>query len=179
MTDQTQSRLGVVAAALLASILLSFMAHAENAVPVEPVAAESPAQTTAAAEARHLAIFHLPEVDLSGPELIPSRPAGTYIGEFQCAANCCEHYRHICGDGLGITASGAPQEAGVTAGANFDVLPAGTWIYIEDVGIRQVQDTEPDCPEYHIDVAVQTHAEALSWPGYGKHRVYILQGAKS
>ena len=83
----------------------------------------------------------------------------------------------MCG-GTGITASGAPQVAGVTAGANFDTLPAGTWIYIEDVGIRVVQDTGPDCPEYHIDVAVSTHSEALSWQGYGTHKVWILEEAE-
>ena len=30
----------------------------------------------------------------------------------------------------------------------------------------------------NLDVAVDTHAEALAWDGYGKHRVYILQEAK-
>lgn len=98
-----------------------------------------------------------------------------YVGEFDCAANCCEEYNHICG-GTGVTASGMPQTAGITAGANFDKLPVGTWIYIADVGIRQVQDTGPDCPENHIDVAVETHKEALAWEGYGVHRVWIIGG---
>ena len=110
-------------------------------------------------------------------EIDGNAPAWEYAGEFYVTANCCESGCAMCG-GTGITASGAPQVAGVTAGANFDVLPAGTVIYIEDVGIRVVQDTGPDCPADHIDVAVETHAEALSWPGYGKHRVYILQEAK-
>ena len=44
MTDQTQSRLGVVAAALLASILLSFMAHADHV----DVAVETHAEAEAA-----------------------------------------------------------------------------------------------------------------------------------
>ena len=99
-----------------------------------------------------------------------------YAGEFEVTANCCEAGCAMCG-GTGITASGAPQVAGVTAGANFDTLPAGTWIYIEGVGIRQVQDTGAGCPADHIDVAVETHAEALRWAGYGTHKVWILQEA--
>ncbi len=110
-------------------------------------------------------------------EIDGNAPAWEYAGEFDVTANCCESGCAMCG-GTGITASGAPQEPGVTAGANFDVLPAGTVIYIEDVGIRVVQDTGPNCPADHIDVAVDTHAEALAWAGYGKHRVYILQEAE-
>lgn len=117
----------------------------------------------------------LPQVET--PEIDPNAPAWEYAGEFYVTANCCESGCAMCG-GTGITASGAPQVAGVTAGANFDTLPAGTVIYIDGVGIRVVQDTGPDCPEDHIDVAVDTHAEALAWPGYGKHRVYILQEAE-
>lgn len=98
----------------------------------------------------------------------------SYAGEFEVDANCCELYNHICG-GTGVTASGMPQVAGITAGANFEALPVGTWIYIDGVGIRQVQDTGPDCPMNHIDVAVETHEEALAWELQGIHRVWILE----
>ena len=111
------------------------------------------------------------------PEIQPDALPMEYVGEFDVTANCCESGCAMCG-GTGITASGAPQVAGVTAGANFDTLPAGTVIYIEGVGIRIVQDTGPNCPEDHIDVAVETHAEALAWAGYGRHKVYILQEAE-
>lgn len=111
------------------------------------------------------------------PDLQPDAMPMEYVGTFEVAANCCEESCDMCG-GTGITASGAPQVAGVTAGANFDALPAGTWIYIEGVGIRVVQDTGPDCPADHIDVAVDTHEEALSWAGYGKHKVWVLQEAQ-
>ena len=59
-----------------------------------------------------------------------------------------------------------------------NVLPAGTVFYIEDVGIRVVQDTGAGCPENHIDVAVSAHSEALSWQGYGTHNVWILEEAE-
>ena len=132
------------------------------------------------AEAAETALSKKREITLPSTETCEidgNAPAWEYAGEFDVTANCCESGCAMCG-GTGITASGAPQVAGVTAGANFDVLPAGTVIYIEDVGIRVVQDTGTDCPTDHIDVAVDTHAEALAWDGYGKHRVYILQEAE-
>lgn len=132
------------------------------------------------AEAAEAALAAEREVTLpewQAPEILPDALPMGYVGEFDVTANCCESGCAMCG-GTGITASGAPQVAGVTAGANFEVLPAGTVIYIEDVGVRVVQDTGPDCPADHIDIAVDTHAEALSWPGYGKHSVYVLQEAK-
>ena len=38
--------------------------------------------------------------------------------------------------------------------------------------------TELETERDIIDVAVDTHKEALAWPKVGKHRVYILQEAK-
>lgn len=132
------------------------------------------------AEAAETALSKKREITLPSTETCEingNAPAWEYAGEFDVTANCCESGCAMCG-GTGVTASGAPQVAGVTAGANFDTLPAGTWIYIDGVGIRVVQDTGPDCPADHIDVAVDTHKEALAWPGYGKHNVWILQGDK-
>lgn len=97
-----------------------------------------------------------------------------YAGTFELTANCCEAGCAMCG-GTGVTASGAPQTPGVTAGASFATFPAGTWIYVEGIGIRQVQDTGPGCPANHIDIAVDTHAEALAWPYQGEHRVWIIK----
>ena len=97
-----------------------------------------------------------------------------YIGEYKCTAYCCEKYPHICG-GSGKTASGQPIQANVSvAVTDLKKLPYGTVIYIEDVGIRIVQDTG-NFPKTQIDVAVATHTEALNWAGQGKHRVYILE----
>lgn len=41
----------------------------------------------------------------------------------------------------GITASGKRATEGVTVAADWSVLPKGTKIYIEGIGIREVQDT--------------------------------------
>ena len=97
-----------------------------------------------------------------------------YIGEYKCTAYCCEKYPHICG-GSGKTASGQPIQANVSvAVTDFKTMPYGTVIYIEDVGIRIVQDTG-GFPKNQIDVAVATHTEALNWEGQGSHRVYIIK----
>ena len=96
-----------------------------------------------------------------------------YIGEYKCTAYCCEKYPHICG-GSGKTASGQPIQANVSvAVTDLNKMPYGTVIYIEDVGIRIVQDTG-GFPKNQIDVAVATHTEAVNWAGQGKHRVYIM-----
>ena len=84
-------------------------------------------------------------------------------GVFFCTAYCTEQYPHICGEGHGITASGQPIQAGVTVAADQTIFPYGT-----DKGAG-VQGT-------HIDVAVDTHENALAWSGYGEHQVWILKG---
>ena len=80
--------------------------------------------------------------------------------------------------GTGITASGAPVEADVTVAADPDVFPFGTVLYIEDVGVRIVQDKGAGIQGKHLDIAVSgSHEDALSWQGYGTHRVWIIQEA--
>ena len=101
-----------------------------------------------------------------------------YAGEFQCTAYCTEKYRHICGEGHGITASGQPIQADVTVAADQALLPYGTVLYIEDVGIRVVQDKGAGVQGYHLDVAVDTHENALTWSGCGEHRVWVIREVK-
>lgn len=97
-----------------------------------------------------------------------------YVGTFNCTAYCCEKYPHICGTGSGKTASGAPVTADVSvAVGDLEMFPYGTIIYIEDVGIRIVQDTGSFNPS-KIDVAVDTHKHASNWEGQGRHKVYII-----
>ena len=97
-------------------------------------------------------------------------------GTFVCTAYCTEKYEHICGTGTGITASGAPVEAGITVAADQSIFPYGTVLYIEDVGIRIVQDKGTSVQGNHLDVAVSgSHEDALKWTGYGEHRVWVLK----
>ena len=98
-----------------------------------------------------------------------------YVGEYKCTAYCCEKYPHICGTGSGKTASGVPITQDVTVAVNDTTqFPFGTILYIEDVGIRIVQDTGPFSGK-QIDCAVDTHEHALHWEGSGKHKVWIVE----
>ena len=54
----------------------------------------------------------------------------TYAGSFSCTAYCAEEYAHICGEGHGITSSGAKVQPGVTVAADTSILPYGTVVYM-------------------------------------------------
>lgn len=99
-------------------------------------------------------------------------------GTFMCTAYCTEQRQHICGEGHGITASGQPIQADVTVAADQSIFPYGTVLYIEGIGIRIVQDKGAGVQGYHLDVAVDTHENALAWSGYGEHRVWIIREAE-
>lgn len=78
---------------------------------------------------------------------------------------CCELYPHICGTGTGYTASGAPVQAGVSVAVDPKVIPLGSTVYV-DYGDGVIHtyiahDTGGAVKGNHIDVAVETHDEAL------------------
>lgn len=84
-----------------------------------------------------------------------------YQGKFTVTYYCGEDYPHICGTGNGVTSSGAKAFAGVTVAADPNVFPTGSYIYIEGVGMRVVQDTGGGIKGNKLDVYVDTHNEAL------------------
>ena len=57
------------------------------------------------------------------------------------------------------------------------MLPMGTRVYIEGIGERVVQDTGGDIKGGKIDIAVESHAEAVEF-GRRTAEVYILEGQK-
>ena len=115
--------------------------------------------------------------DVMQRDLLPTGMQAEHIGEFHCTAYCVEEYPHICG-GNGITASGAPVTSGLTVAVDPEVIPLGTVLYIEGVGVRVAQDTGSAIKGQKIDVAVETHTEAESWAGWGTHNVWILEEVK-
>ena len=77
---------------------------------------------------------------------------------------CCEKRPHICGTGNGITASNVPVQAGVSVAVDPEVIPLGSTVYV-DYGDGVIHtyiahDTGGAVKGNHIDVAVETHAEA-------------------
>ena len=98
----------------------------------------------------------------------------TYAGEYTIVAYCAEQYPHICG-GNPTTASGEPVTPGVTVAADPDVMPLGTRIYIDGIGERVVQDTGGAIRGRKIDLAVESHQEAVEF-GCKTAKIYILEG---
>lgn len=94
------------------------------------------------------------------------------LGEFKITYYCDQRYDHICG-GNGITKSGKPTEVGVTAAADWSVLPKGSIVYIEGIGFREIQDVGGSVKSNHIDVLVRDHSEALNL-GVDTENVWIL-----
>ena len=85
-----------------------------------------------------------------------------YLGNFKYTYYCNEPRKHICGMGLGLTASGVPTEVGKTIAVDPTVIPLGTTVYIEGIGFRVAQDTGSGVKGNHIDILVNGHNEALS-----------------
>lgn len=96
-----------------------------------------------------------------------------YAGTYYATAYCAEEYPHICG-GNGITASGTKPTPGITCAADWNVFPPGTWLYIDGVGIRRVEDSGSAIKGKRLDIIVDTHDNALRWAGLGNHEVWVL-----
>ena len=97
-----------------------------------------------------------------------------YLGEYTIVAYCAEQYPHICG-GNPATASGEPVTPGVTVAADPAVLPLGTRVYIDGIGERVVQDTGGAIQGRKIDLAVESHQEAVEF-SRKTAKIYILEG---
>lgn len=117
-------------------------------------------------------ITELEEANKTIQELKSDEYELVYVGDFKITYYCDGRYPHICG-GNGVTASGKPTEVGVTAAADWSMLPNGSIIYIEGVGFREVQDVGGGVNGKHIDVLVQKHQEALDL-GINYEGVWLL-----
>lgn len=89
------------------------------------------------------------------PELVS---IGTFTAYAYCPCETC------CGQWSGgPTASGVLPAEGRTVAADWDVLPAGTEIYIDGVGWRTVEDTGGSISGNVLDLYVEDHQAALEW----------------
>ena len=82
-----------------------------------------------------------------------------YIGQFKISHYCCEPYKHICGDGKGLTRTGIPVHPGLIS-VDPNVIPLGSTVVI-DGAEYQAEDTGGMIKGHKIDMAVETHQEAL------------------
>ena len=74
----------------------------------------------------------------------------------------------------GITASGEMVVEHLTIAADWDVIPYGTWVYIEDVGYRLVQDKGGAIKDNCIDLYIPDLGQAQEW-GVQYKRVWLVK----
>ena len=96
-----------------------------------------------------------------------------YMGEFKLTHYCTMKYEHICGTGDGITATGTQVIAGRTIAVDPKVIPYGTKVYIPGYGWRVAEDCGGAIKNKHIDIAIETHEEAMA-KGVKSGDVWIL-----
>lgn len=79
---------------------------------------------------------------------------------------CCERYEHICGGGDGLTASGNVVVANYTCAVDPAVIPMGSrvWVDYGDGVMHEyiADDVGGAVNGAHIDIALETHEEALA-----------------
>lgn len=98
---------------------------------------------------------------------------GTYAVYAYCpCAKCCGQWSG------GLTASGTVPEEGRTVAADWDVLPAGTELYIDGVGWRVVEDTGAGIDGQALDIYMDSHEDALRF-GVREMEVYREQNRES
>lgn len=74
----------------------------------------------------------------------------------------------------GITRNGTTVEEGRTIAADINILPFGTKVWIENVGLRVVEDTGSAIKENKLDVYVEDLKTALQ-NGRHKAKIYIVE----
>lgn len=99
-------------------------------------------------------------------------PALTLVGTFTAYAYCpCVK---CCGQWSGgPTASGTMPKEERAVAADWDVLPAGTEVYIEGLGWRTVEDTGSGIDGQALDVYYDSHQAALE-QGVREVKVYAV-----
>lgn len=102
------------------------------------------------------------------------------LGNFKITYYCtCEI---CCGKdpsdpAYGITKYGTSVEEGVTVAVDPDVIPLGSYLYIEGIGFRVAQDTGSAIQGNRIDVYMNSHQAALE-AGVTTNEVYLLEGGQ-
>lgn len=87
---------------------------------------------------------------------------------------CAERYKHICGWGLGITATGAECVPNAMVAVDTSVIPLHSQVLVDygggEIYCYVAEDVGGAIKGNHIDIMVETHAEALS---RGKHTATV------
>lgn len=105
------------------------------------------------------------EAPFTSEDVELSLEGANYMGTATITHYCAELYKHTCGLGHGITASGRPVEAYLSCAVDPSVIPLGSTVII-DYGdgvlhYYRADDTGTGVDGNHVDVAVTYHDEAL------------------
>lgn len=74
-----------------------------------------------------------------------------------CSCNKC------CGKNDGITASGKKAKQGITIASDWELLPCGTLVEIDGLGVYQVQDKGSSIKGNKVDIYFDNHQDALEF----------------
>lgn len=87
---------------------------------------------------------------------------------------CAEQYKHICGLGMGITATGAECVPNAMVAVDTSVIPLHSQVLVDfgngEIYCYVAEDVGGAIKGNHIDIMVETHEEALS---RGKHTATV------
>lgn len=75
---------------------------------------------------------------------------------------------------FGITSSGIPATPERTIAVDPEVIPIGTWVYIEGLGVYRAEDTGGAIKGNRIDVFMPTHEDALNF-GVQEFDVFLVE----
>lgn len=75
---------------------------------------------------------------------------------------------------FGITSSGVPATPDRTIAVDPQVIPIGTWVYIEGLGVYRAEDTGGAIRGNRIDIFMPTHEEALNF-GIQELDVFLVE----
>ncbi|MCR4402222.1 MAG: 3D domain-containing protein [Firmicutes bacterium] len=75
---------------------------------------------------------------------------------------------------FGITSSGLTATPYRTIAVDPEVIPIGTWVYIDGLGVYRAEDTGGAIRGNRIDVFMSTHDEALAF-GVRELDVFFLE----
>lgn len=76
--------------------------------------------------------------------------------------------------GYGITRSGSTATQGRTIAVDPNVIPLGTWVYIEGIGLRRAEDTGSAIKGKKIDLYFDDHTTATKFGRKKGFKVYII-----
>lgn len=82
---------------------------------------------------------------------------------------------HCCGKSDGITSTGVKARVNRTIAVDPAVIPLGTQVYLEGLGIYIAEDTGGAIKGNRIDLFMKNHNQALIF-GTKKIKAYLLQG---